>query len=156
MASPKFNFIPERQLGEHLENGGCWRVSLLLTGNSTMLYFPKEMVEVLEMDGKYFRMYADVSKNVIGWTEVKGDTSLEILSDARLAKKNKHSGALLFSVSKIIKNLNYTQNESLKGLEVNIYRSAMIKEPVSYVILPEPKVEIAISEKTEEVNNVPS
>ncbi len=132
MPAPKLNFVPERLLGEKPNGNGYWTLTILKSNNT--LYFPSDMVHALEMEGKYFRLFADVEHKAIGWIETKGQ--LDELNDARLAKPNKQSGAVLFGVGKILKALGYELKESLTGLRVQTYTSPLVKGDISYVILP--------------------
>lgn len=133
MKPPKFNFIAERQLGEIPSGNGYWNATILASNNT--LYLPSDMVNALEMDGKYYRIFADVEKKAIGWLETKGQ--LNELNDARLAKANKQSGAILFGIGKILKTLNYPVKETIKGLRVQVYTSPLVQGEISYVVLPE-------------------
>ncbi len=133
MPTPKFNFIPERQLGEIQSGNGYWTASILASNNA--LYLSADMVDALEMDGKYYRIFADTEKKAIGWLETKGP-DLNSLNDARQARMNKQSGAVLFGVGKILKALNYDLKETIKGLRVNVYKSPLVDGDISYVILP--------------------
>lgn len=133
MPTPKFSFIPEGQLGEKPKGHGTWQVSLLAAGT---LYFPKDMVKILEMSGKYFKFFADVEKRAIGWVQIEGDTKLEELNLARLATPNFQNGAIIFAVRKILKVLGYPMGNKIK-LEVKTYKSPLIPQDIRYVILPE-------------------
>ncbi len=134
-AIPKFNFVPEKQLGASNVGSGYWKLSILKS--NTTMYFPKDMASALEMDGKYYRLFADKEKKSIGWSEVKGKIDLENLNDARLAKSNKNSGAVLFGIGKILQYLDYELKDSIKNLEVKTHISPLMKDPVQYIILPD-------------------
>ncbi len=136
MPAPKFNFIPERQINEVGSGNGCWRVSLLNSKASPTIYFPKDMVYALDMDGKHFQIFADVEKKAIGWREVKGKTELETVKNSRKFTKNKASGVVLIGIGKILKALNYDLKESISNILVNRYESPLVIGEISYIILP--------------------
>lgn len=139
MPIPKFNFISEKQIGDKPDGNSCWRVSLHASKSTPSLYFPSDMVHALEMDGKYFQLFADLEKKAIGWRVIEGQTELESISNARLANRNKQSGAILFGIGRLIKALNYEVTKSIPGLEVKTYMSPLLKGDISYVILPSPE-----------------
>lgn len=137
MPSPKFNFVSERLLGEKTSGNGSWKVSILASKASPAIYFPSDMVSILEMDGKYFKFFADLEKKAIGWVEVKGKTNLDEINGSRLARKNKVSGAILFGIGRILKALQYDLKSTISGIEVKTYVSPLVSGEVNYVILPE-------------------
>jgi len=135
MATPKFNFVPERQLGELPTGDGLWKITCLKTNSA--LYFPTDMVHALEMDGKFYQFFADTEKKAIGWREVKEETTLEVMKDCRKLSVNKTSGAIIVSVGRILKKLNYTLENTLKDLVVQNYTSPLVKGTISYIVLPQ-------------------
>lgn len=142
MKPPKFNFIPEKQIGNKLDGGGCWKVNVLASQTNPLIYFPTDMVHALEMDGKYYQIFADIEKRAIGWREIKDETTLETINGARKINKNKQTGAVLLGVGKLMKALKYELKESVKGLEVKVYSSPLIKESINYIVLPDIEVSL--------------
>lgn len=140
MKTPKFNFIPERQLGEVTTGNGHWSVTIIASKASPAIYFPKDMARILEMDGKYIKVFADTEKKAIGWRLIQDETTLPELNNARKITANKVSGAVILGIGRILKTLNYDLKEKIKGLLVQTYSSPLIKDDISYVVLPDVEV----------------
>lgn len=134
MKTPKFNFVPERQLRDIKSGNGYWTVTVMTSRN---LYFQKEMVEILEMDGKFIQIFADTEKKAIGWRIIKDETTLDNIHNARKLNANKVSGAIIVSIGKIMEALNYKIDKTVRGLVVQTYTSPLVKESISYVVLPQ-------------------
>lgn len=133
MPTPKFNFVPERQLGETPSADGNWYVTLMVSKVSPAIYFPSEFVKVFEMAHKYYRIYADIEKKSIAWTEVT--EGLEEMNDSRQMNPNVKTGACILAIGKILKSMSYTPKEKVK-LKVYTYTNALIAKPMQYVTLP--------------------
>lgn len=142
MKSPSFNFVPEKQLRDVPTGNGFWKVTILYKPMGSAIYFPNEMVYALEMDGKYLQVFADIEKKSIGWSIISDETTLETINGARKLNKNKQSGAILVGVGKILKSLNYPITKTVKGLQVKTYVSPLVKESISYVVLPDIEVSV--------------
>lgn len=130
MPVPKFSFVPERQLNN--ETSGSYNVSIRKNG---ILYFPSPVVRIYDLDGKYFRFFADISKKTIGWSIIEGKASLDDLVDTRKMVTHEKSGAGLFGIGKILKNLGIPKGTTFDKLEVKCYKSPLHSHDVWYITL---------------------
>lgn len=140
MPTPKFAFVPERQLGQDPKESG-YRVTLMKNG---ILRFPSDVVNIYDLDGKYIRMFADIQRKAVGWSIIEGKTSLEDIDDARLVKKNVNGGAVI-SIGRMLKKLGMSKETEFKNLEVNKFKGMLQANDIHYVIL-EKKAEDAKEE----------
>ncbi len=131
MPAPKFNFVPEKQLGRD-PGEGTYKVTLTKAGT---LYFSPMVVNVYELDGKFMTLYGDVEKKCIAWKIISEDTTLPELHDSRQLKKNSAQGNVIVSVQKIIKKLGIPKLTEAKTYEVEIYKSAMLEDKLYYIQL---------------------
>lgn len=139
MRTPKFNFIPERQLNKDVESGGAFSVTV--TKHNTLL-FSKTDVGIYELEGKYVRLFADTEKKTLGWAIVEGKTGLEELNDARLMKVNPTSGIILLGIGRLLKAMGILEVTENMKLPVKTYVSPLQKDKIYYVELKkEPKEE---------------
>jgi len=131
MPTPKFSFVPERQVGGNGSTGHSYTVSLYANGS---IIFPSEVVRVYELDGKYLRLYADVQKKSIGWSVIEDETSLEALNEARQIRKMKGGNAVV-SVVKLLKHLGIPKGTKIMNLPVNVYKSPLNSSDIYYIEL---------------------
>ncbi len=130
MPAPKFDFVPEHQLGKTLEDS-TYRVTITKAG---CLFFSANDVHIYDLDGKYIRLYADVTKQTIGWSILEDKTSLDDLNDSRLLKRNK-GGVCLLGITKILNILKVDKGKVFQKLEVKKYISPLQSYPVYYITL---------------------
>lgn len=130
MPAPKFNFVPERQIGKE-SSYGSYRVSIFKNGT---IYFKEDVINVYELDGKYMKLFADVDKKIIGWSIIENKTDLSELNEARLMKKNVN-GVITITIGKLLKKLGIDKKESFPNLEVKRYKSPLLAHDIFYVEL---------------------
>jgi hypothetical protein len=135
MRTPKFNFIPERQLNAKTEPQ---MFSVTITKHNTIT-FSRSDVEIYELDGKYIRLFADTEKKVIGWSVLDGKVELDALNDARQLKAVKGSGIIVIGARKLIQATGIEMKES-KRLVVKKYASPLQKDIIYYVELNDKEV----------------
>lgn len=103
--------------------------------------FRADMVDALELDGKYVKFFLDIEKKTIGWTVIKGDADLDNLAEARLFKRSA-DGAVKIGVSRMLNKVGYMEHLPVKNLEVHLYKTPLMEGDVNYVILPDIQHEI--------------
>lgn len=132
MKTPKFNFVPERQLGE-VEANSPFRVSIYKAGT---LVFPTDAVDIYELDTKFIRLFADKEKRSIGWSILEGGTNLEELNDARKLVKTAN-GNIIVSIRKLLNKIGIEDFEDgWKNLNVSIYKSSLHTNDIYHVEIP--------------------
>lgn len=131
MRTPKFNFIPERQLNKDTGDQTGFIVSL----KKRVMSFKKADVDIYELDGKYVRMFADTEKKVIGWAIVEGKTGLDELNDARILNRNDKTGVLTISIGKLLKAVGIEGIEEIRRCPVKTYISPLQKDTIYYIEL---------------------
>lgn len=142
MRPPKFNFIPERLLKEPAKDS-TYRVSIYSQGT---LVFPKDVVSIYELDGKYIRFYVDKEKRTVGWTLFENYEPSDNLEDARQLKANPN-GPIVVGIKKLLTLMGVDYTEGFKGLEVGTYKTSLIENQVYYITLPEKEVTIKTNEQ---------
>ena len=135
MPSPKFSFVPERQLNASSESE-TYKVSIFKNGQ---LVFPTSVLDVYELEGKYLKLFADIEKKAIGWSIIEGTTDFTELEYARLIKKDKNQKVARLGITKILRNLNIDTGTSFLKLEVKQYKSALQDSAIWYIELPTTK-----------------
>lgn len=127
--TPKFSFVPERQLGKDIVES--YKVSINKGG---ILSFPSSSVSCYDLGGKYIRLFADLEKKVIGWTICEGKTELEVLNDARIMKTQKF-GNVNLGITKLLKKLGFPIDKPLGQFEVKKYTSPLEINKIWYIQL---------------------
>lgn len=142
MKAPKFNFVPERQLGGNDQQITAFTASIYTNGQ---IVFKSDYIRIYELDNKYVRVFCDLEKRAIGWSVIEGKTELDELGDARLLKQD-INGAAKLSVKKILSRLGYKElKTSILDLEIKTYKSMMHAGEIFYVIIPEPEVNVTLN-----------
>ena len=102
MSMPKFTFIPEKQIDNRPEKK-FYKASITDKG---VMYLGASFVEDKELHGKYIQLYQlkTSTDSGIGMRIMEGETSLEVLNNCRLVKKNS-SGSAFLSVAKILRSI---------------------------------------------------
>lgn len=129
MPTPKFSFVPERQIGEDEKVG----YNVNIYGNGAII-FNGQVVDVYELNNKYIKVFSDLEKKAIGWTIIKNDTNLEELNNARVLKKTKN-GNIILSVTKILKKLGWEKGMKFTNLPVKLYKSPLETDDIWYIQL---------------------
>jgi hypothetical protein len=129
MPLPKFNFIPEKQLGSDYE--ATFNVSLTKAG---MIYFSPQNVMIYDMDGAFIKLYGDTEKKAIAWKIIKGSTSLTDLDSARKMSAHGKIKSIVVSVKKILSKLGI-KNVEAKKYEVKTYESSLLEDKLYYIEL---------------------
>jgi len=139
----KLNFVPERQLNREI-TPSVTSITISATG---AVYFPASYINVYDLEGKFFRVFADIDKRTIGWMFVEGHTDLGTLDDCRQVKKSAN-GNYAFSIKIILKNMGI-DNEQLpiKGLPVQIFKSSLYPADINYIQLPPKEVTATLNGK---------
>ena len=130
MPQPKFNFIPEKQLGSTAE--ATFNVTLTKSGN---LYFSPFNVLIYEMDGSFIKLYGDTEKKAIAWKLIKGTTTLPELDKSRKIKAAGKGKFAVVSVRRILSKLGIEQLKEAKTYEVNTYESSLLEDKLYYIQL---------------------
>ena len=132
MRQPKFNFVPERQLEENRHKSSFFTASI---GPKEMIFFNKEYCNVYELDNKFVRFYANISKRTIAWKIIEGKTDLkDELSDSRKLKANK-VGMIMSSITKILSSVGWQKGDKYLKLPIQVYNS--LDGEYYYVKLPD-------------------
>lgn len=130
MSTPKFSFVPERQIGQ-VSNEGGYSVSIFKSG---VLCFSINTLRIYELEGKYIRLFADVEKKAIGWSVVEGKTNLDDINDSRLVKTNA-SGCAVLGITKLLKKIGIEKETSFFNLPVKVYKSPLNSYDIYYIEL---------------------
>ncbi len=119
----KYNFIPENQLNEEIDSVGL-TVSI---GKNQNLIFGVDITKLYELDKKVVRLYADIEKKSIAYTEIKeGDIS--VLKNIRVLKKL-DSGIIVLMIKKILRQLGITKEMlPFKKIPVTIYKDQLLSK----------------------------
>lgn len=124
-----FNFIPEKQLNQNVDTS--YRVCI---NKASTLYFPKEVVDIYDLDKKFFKFYADTAKKAIAWSAVNHD-SLDGLKTARKIGINQSGGGFI-SIQKMLTALGIGKpKKRIKDLVVKTYKGSYLQEEVQYITL---------------------
>lgn len=129
----KFNFIEEKQIDKVQQDTGFY-VTVMKTCS---IYFPKEMVNVFDMDKMIIKLYADTEKKVLGWKFFKkGD--LHDLKGIRQLKVNNTTGAMVVMVNKLLNKLGINKDNILDHIgrkKIQVYKSSYFDGEMYYIDL---------------------
>ncbi len=121
MRPKKYNFIPEHQIKEDLEQSD-FSVTINKTFN---IYFSPFDVGMYELAGKTIRIYADVGNKTIAWKEITAGP-LHELENVRQFKKGE-MGQVTISVTKILRKMGVTKEMlPFKKIPVIDYKDTLI------------------------------
>lgn len=117
----KYNFVPENQLNKEINEIG---LSVTL-GKNFNLVFGVDITRLYELDKKVIRLYADIEKKCIAWTEIKeGDIS--VLKNVRVLKELE-SGIVILMIRKVISNFGITKEMlPFKKIQVTTYKDQLL------------------------------
>lgn len=131
MPAPKFNFVPERQLGREVEDKGF----IASISKKGILMFSSSVTHIYELDGKYIKLYGDIEKKIVGWSMIKGNTTLSDVDNARLLRKNIRSGIVLVSIQRLLSSLGIEKGKAFKNLVVKKHIAPMYADEIYYIQL---------------------
>lgn len=140
MRPPKFNFVPEKQVENKNETGGYY-VSITKSG---FLYFPKEVIHVYDLAGKYIKLFVDREKKALGWRVVDETTTPEVLNDCRVIN-SKNNGSAIFSIGKLLSSMGVDSVKvgtkisyigmPMSNVPVEKYRAGYLEGDIYYISL---------------------
>ncbi len=131
MPTPKFSFVPERQIGKESDDIG-YTVSITKQG---CILFTSAVVRIYDLDKKFIRIFADIEKRAVGWSIVENIEGLESLKDVRQLNKNVKSGIIVVSVKKLLQKIGIEKGTKHKHLTVKTYRSPLETDNIFYIQL---------------------
>lgn len=126
----KFNFIPEGQL--RMKSADTeYRVNI---NTNSMLYFPREVVEVWDLDKKFFKFFADTEKRTIGWSTFDQGTLVDLEKSRKLTISK--TGVGVISIQKCLTAIGLLEiKEPIRGLLVKTYNSSYLHGEVQYITI---------------------
>ena len=124
-----FTFIPESQL----KRTGHSFQHYISISKSAVMTFSKSTIEEYDLNGKYVKLYADVSKKTIAWTIFERGSQSDLSGLREL--KAYSSGVLQLSIGKLLKSIDFKLKTSLKKLPVFEYNDLLEKKTYHYVEL---------------------
>lgn len=126
----KFNFISEDLLTAKKRDSE-YKVNINRSG---MLYFPRETVNIYDLDKKWFKFYVDQDKKTLGWSLFQEGDIDEFKKRRKLMITETGSGVI--SIQKCLKALGLGKPDHvMKDLRVRIYAGSYLQEEVQYVKL---------------------
>lgn len=141
MKPPTFNFVPERQAKSQTETGG-YRVTLT---NRGFLYFPKEVIEIYELNGKYASLFIDTEKKALGWKIMDKSTTPDVLKDCRVFNQNQITGSVILGITKLLETMGLGKMNGkkfvselklpIKSIPVQKYKSGYLGDEIYYISL---------------------
>jgi|SRR5579872_524164 len=121
----KYSFIPEHQLGEMVDTSAAFIVSVNKNGT---IYFSPFVARIYDLEDKIVRLYADVEKKTIAWTEIK-EGNLNTLKNVRQLKLNSKSKAIVIMVNKLLKKIGIEKSMlPIKNVPVTIYKDILVQD----------------------------
>lgn len=145
MPAPKFNFIPEYQLRP--QESTVFKITITRNGN---LYFPKEVINVYDLEGSFIKLFVDIEKRAIGFQVIKQADSLEGMKGLRKLSINRQNGGGTIQVISLLRSLGiqdtttqvsekyykYDFGDS-KKYELKKYESSYLLSEIYYIDLNE-------------------
>ena len=126
----KFSFIPENQI-HPINSGYSYTITLMKNGS---LYFPKEVLHIYDLEGRFIKFYADKEKKSIGWKLFDKETELEGLKKIRKIKKNS-LGSYTPMIKKLLDYIGYEVKSTVSKIEVKTYKSSYFEGEIFYIQL---------------------
>lgn len=99
------------------------------------IYFGKDAVTEMALESHWYRLFYDIENCVIAWQVTDNLTKEQMESKVWKVSKVNASGIILFSVSRILKAMNYLSEQS-KRFEVKKYEpKGGLQEPGNYYFI---------------------
>ena len=118
--NPKFNFIPETQIGRKNLNHEL-AISITKAGN---LFFTPLIIASYDIENKFIKFFADKEKKIIAW-KVLNEKEPKELKGYRQVKKNYASYSIM-SIKKLLKYLDIDpKTTNLKQKPIKKYISVL-------------------------------
>lgn len=128
MPAPKFNFIPEHQLGSSADSAG-FTVRLAKTG---VLIISKFNAEIYKLANAPVMFFADIEKKAIGFKIMTGK-NLDSSDVVRILKPVLKTGTIQTSIKKLLKSIGELVPEKSKTFDVKEYESPLIDGKIYYI-----------------------
>lgn len=128
-----FTFVPETQLTSRSSDPE-FRVTITQSG---MLYIPREVIEIYDLDKKYFKFYADVQKKAIAWKYFSEGDLGELQKIRKIGITPNGAGQI--SINKLLSAIGVKDLiGSISDIPVRTYKPQdLLSEEVNYIIVNE-------------------
>lgn len=116
----KFNFIPENQLGNHVDEG----LKVSFSPKTSMLKFSNKSPETAGLTGKFVKFYIDTAKNTLAWKWLTKETCFENLEAYSQVKETNYGGTKAVQIyvpKKVIGALKLKEGASYSSMLVKRY-----------------------------------
>lgn len=156
MRPPKFSFVAEEIITPKHSD---FQYTVTITGTGA-LYFPKEVIEVNKLAGKFIKLYGDITKKAIAWKIIQDQTNMEELKNVRQLKPMESTGAAQVSARKILSAIGVSVGEggierAIKDIPVGKYDGSMLEDSLYYIELTPEMIARGKVKKEEVSENTP-